>query len=328
APKPAPKPAPRQGNGCRYFTLEPHENESLEDIAADFGVDVDDLARQNGIDRHASRLDRPLRACTTQEPLHRQYIGYLAEPGDTWQSLALRFQVPEDRIRRFNPDLGSELRAGDWIQLRVEPKNLPAPRKPPELETPDGAAAVGKPGEGELWRGVQLHSNPLYEVRCARHAYGATSAIETLNLAIQHLREVDGYTGTIIVGDMSKEPGGSIKRHLSHQSGRDVDIWLPIKGGTYRQSDACKQCGTKWCKVSTRGDDVDWDATYKLLRALHTTGRVQYIFLDFPPARANEARRGPAKDAVKLVTHMDNHTNHMHVRFKCSEADKAFGCRN
>jgi len=326
SPLPRPKPQPRP---CSVFELEPHPFESLDDVAADFGVPVDYLARENGLSPHESPPEgRPLRVCHTKPPLQREFIGALARDGDTWRSLAHTYGLPEDRLRRFNPEIDRELRVDDWIQLRVDPKILPAPRVLPEILVPTGAAAIGKPGDGELWRGIQLRSNDLYQVRCPRHAFGATAAIEALNQAIRHLRETDGYRGAIIIGDLSRETGGPFADHLSHQSGRDMDIWLPIKGGTYRQSDDCQHCGTRWCQVDTTGEDVDWDATYRLLGALHSTGQVKQIFLDLPPARRREALRGPARDAVKLVTHLANHTHHLHVRFKCSDADKATGCRD
>jgi hypothetical protein len=145
------------------------------------------------------------------------------------------------------------------------------------------------------------------------------------------------YDGQLIVGDLSREPGGAYGHHASHQTGRDVDIWLPVLGGCYRATPGCGHCGTQWCRPLA--DEIDWAATWTLIATLRATGAIQNIFLDrslHPELRAAARAAGlpgPEVDttirseagAVALVSHSNDHTQHIHVRFRCGPNES--GCQ-
>jgi hypothetical protein len=85
-------------------------------------------------------------------------------------------------------------------------------------------------------------------------------------------------------------------------------------------------------------DEIDWAATWDLIVALRATDAVQNIFLDrslHPLLRAAARAAGaPGPDvdatirsepgAVALVSHSNNHTQHIHVRFRCGPDES--GC--
>ena len=122
----------------------------------------------------------------------------------------------------------------------------------------------------------------------------------------------------IIVGDISAFGGGPLKRHESHQGGRDVDLGLYYKPGK----------GT-WYTPGTAAN-LDLPRNWALLRALLARTDVERVFLDIRIQRllykqalsigedkgwldrVFQFARG-ARDAV--IQHLPKHRTHFHVRF-------------
>jgi len=153
--------------------------------------------------------------------------------------------------------------------------------------------------------------------------------------ALASFRNRSGYRGELVVGDLSQAGGGSYGPHRSHQSGRDVDLWLPISGGAYRRG--CVRCGTDLCRPEPH--EVDWRATWQLVQALAARGSAQDIFLAWqlhpqlrraaselgaPEPELDRTIQHPVRGRATLVKHAAGHTHHLHVRFRCPANDP--GC--
>jgi murein endopeptidase len=194
----------------------------------------------------------------------------------------------------------------------------------PLVPIPDTGKSIGAPGRGRLRRAVQLPPNDaLYTRLRPDHAWGSTFAISNLQLAIAMFRRDTGYAGPLVVTDISRRRGGRFRPHGSHQSGRDVDLWLPLA-----KPDATPE------DVPARIEDVDWPAAWGLVQALIATDAVEYIFLDRTrqrqlhriaeslgtPAEVLEAvLQYPRRTRTALVRHEVGHTRHMHIRFRCGQ---------
>ena len=202
----------------------------------------------------------------------------------------------------------------------------------PGFELPTDALARGRPDAGSLLRALQLPPSPDYTIRCPAHAYASSATVAELMRALAGFRNRSSYRGELVVGDLSRAEGGRYGPHRSHQSGRDVDLWLPIEGGRYRRG--CTHCGTDLCRPEP--DEVDWQATWELVAALAARGRVEDVFLawDLQPALLAAARRlgapeaalarqiqHPVRGRAALVKHAQGHTHHLHVRFRCPTGD-------
>lgn len=311
--------------------------ETLADVAALYGVPHEQLARWNSLPPTATlHPGQRLRVETERPPVVRELVRHRVRRPDSWDSLARRFAVDVDTLRAHNPQLGADLRPGDLVDLwlpRRDPAPAPASAAP---RVPADATSGGRPFEaGRLERALRLPPHPDYDLRCPAHAHASSSTTSHLLAALADLR--GEYRGQIVLGDLSREDGGAYGPHLSHQSGRDVDIWLPIVGGQYRTAPACRRCGTPWCRPEP--GEIDWRATWRLVAALAATGAVRQIFLDRSHhdslraaartaglddpalARAIQARRG----APALVTHSAGHTRHLHVRFRCAPDEPTCG---
>jgi murein endopeptidase len=198
--------------------------------------------------------------------------------------------------------------------------------EPPTFELPPDAIGLGRPTDGAILHALQLPSSPEYTIRCPAHAHATTATINELMHGLARTRN-RGYTGELVVGDLSRLDGGRYGPHQSHQSGRDVDLWLPILGGRYDRG--CPRCGTDLCRPEP--EQVDWPATWTLIQSLAERGTVEDIFLDWTlhPALAQAAHdlgvpadeihrqiQHPIRGRSTLVKHSDGHIHHLHIRFR------------
>lgn len=337
APTPQAPPAPLAPRAVEHEVV---PGETLEKIATLYTVRPEWLVRWNP----GLALDRPLQQGTllrveTDRPGERRVrrCVTLTRP-DSWESLARRLGIDAATLRAYNPRARDVLRVGEVVIYFVREFSEPTPsaaRAVPEVN--DLAISRGKPTQADL--GDQelaaFPDSPYYDLRCPAHAYASSHTIDKLLGALTDLR--GRYDGQLIIGDLSREAGGAYGHHASHQTGRDVDIWLPVLGGCYRATPDCEHCRTPWCRPQT--DEIDWAATWDLITALRATGAVQNIFLDrslHPELRAAAEAAGLSAPevaatirsepgAVAPVSHSNNHTQHIHVRFRCGPDEP--GCQ-
>ena len=124
-----------------------------------------------------------------------------------------------------------------------------------------------------------------------------------------------------MMGSMSAKHGGPLAGHRSHQSGRDLDIRLPLLANVQQSAPV----------VPSR---VDWEALWHLIESFATTGQVVVVFLDYDMQehlyKAAAAMGVPEVDRKRvlqwprgnkahlgLVRHSHGHTAHIHVRMAC-----------
>lgn len=314
--------------------------ETYEDIARYYGVSLAMLQKFNTI----SLGDPPVPGTKLKmmsgkpprPPLQEEL--YVVSEGDTWQSIAGYYGVSSDELRRQNPKYGDQLRGGEELRFMVE--SLPFAAKTPNPDdlpifiVPEGASSEGKVTGGALRNAVQLLPSPLCSIRCSRNSFATDHTVKALLGAVAEFRR-QGYTGEIMVGDLSLRDGGKYKLHKSHQSGRDADIWLLVKRKTYTKG--CNNCSTDSCRPEP--GDVDWAAEWRFIKALDAGGLVQEIFLShwlqeklYDAAVAQGAKPDELKRMIQwprkpgfpaLVMHSEGHVHHTHVRFKCDPADTA-----
>jgi penicillin-insensitive murein endopeptidase len=119
-----------------------------------------------------------------------------------------------------------------------------------------------------------------------------------------------------VIGDLSNPSGGRLKRHKSHQAGRDVDI-----GFYYRR-------GETGSFLAARKKDLDLPRTWALVRAFVTETDVDRIFVDrslisvlYAHAVEEGEDRGWLDDVFGrggekgIIQHERRHKDHFHVRF-------------
>lgn len=311
--------------------------ESLEDIAARYGVSPKELASWNKIlKRNPGKLQAgwELKVRARIAPPPREKITYAVKFGDTWGEIAGEFNVPEGDLHRWNRKVNRQFKAGQKITVYTNPR-APAVKKitstepidlagvsitPREFDVPGGGISVGAPNRGRLTGGIPLPESDLYTIRRPDEAFGSSHTILEIQEAIAAFRDGSGYDGKLVIGAISLERGGRFRPHRSHQSGRDVDIRLPKKAGADLKSDSPA--------------DIDWDASWKLVLAFIEQGDAEYIFLDYSRQKRlyEAAKRAGASDAMLdkaiqyprarktnngVLRHAEGHLIHVHVRVQC-----------
>lgn len=167
---------------------------------------------------------------------------------------------------------------------------------------------LADPGEPRPAKGgdprvrVQLDPGEGFVVRKAARAYGTEKTIVGILDGVRAYHECNPGADAVRIGDVSKLGGGPFPPHVSHQTGRDVDIGLPA--GEH----------ARWC----------------LLRAYGTHPNVSRIFYDRNLiAQALDHAQGMGGDDAAIaaeilstpdqrrtVQHWPGHADHIHVRFQ------------
>ncbi len=194
---------------------------------------------------------------------------------------------------------------------------------------PDGAQSVGTPQRGRIHAAIPLPPRPhLYTRRHPGRSFGSTYTIRTIQTALSALRADKGVHTEVMIGDISLPAGGPISPHVSHQSGRDIDIRLLLVDGLDRKT------------VPVDASSVDWDATWTMVHSFLETGAVKVLFLDFHrqkllheaalragvhPTVARRWFQWPQAGGPGLIRHEAGHRAHVHLRLRCGHAEPS--CR-
>jgi murein endopeptidase len=180
-----------------------------------------------------------------------------------------------------------------------------------------GSMSIGRTNAGALFNAVRMPDSPLWTLVHPRFAWGTEETVAFLTRCIEQVNAQFPDTPPLYIGDLSQRPGGQLKRHLSHQSGRDVDL------GFYYTGD-----DPWWARADER--NLDLPRTWALVRAMITETDVERIFIDTAiqkllrehalsvgeaPEWLDLVFGGPSSDERPIILHEDGHDTHIHVRF-------------
>ncbi len=303
--------------------------ERLVEIAGRYGVTIRELREWNRLEGRYRRLPmgKRLRVKANRLPPPRVRSLYTVQRGDTWSEVGIRHGVDSKLLRALNLKSRS-IRPGTELQIWIDPGrpktvgDHQGPPVPARFTLPWYGESKGRPQMGRLINGVQLPESDLYTRRNAHGLWGSSHALLNLQLAIANFRHDSGFEGEVIIGAISRPRGGRFYPHRSHQSGRDVDIRLPVLPGVGRKSNP-------W------PEEVDWDATWGLVDALVETEQIKFIFLErklhrwlYEAARRANASHNRLSALIDsydkrrythaIIRHAKGHDAHIHVRFVCS----------
>ena len=299
--------------------------ENLRDIAVRYGVDADHLRKWNKLSSSKLRRGRKLKVRAHRIAPPKEKIEVTVREGETWGAVAANWGVDTKDLHAWNYRV-DELEPGTELTVWFDPARYWTVGRrlgplPNHAMVRDDALSIGRPQKGRIENAVALPATSDYTCRSARLCWGSSYAVQGLQRAFANFRYETGYKGEIIIGSMSRQYGRRFPPHKSHQSGRDVDIRLPLLPFV-----------PDWREPAA--EEVDWMATWALIEALIDTGRVQTIFLESDlqrnlyeaarmMGRSHEElgplitypRDQPKKEAY--VRHSKGHDGHIHVRFKC-----------
>lgn len=299
--------------------------ETVEQIAHRHGVRPALVRMWNGLSETANELrtGATLRVKPSRIAPPRVRFDYVVQPGDTWWRIGTRYGVDSADLRYHNWDAGQRLRIGQTLRMWIDPVVYQWLRHGGEHGdiVRRGAVGIGPPQAGRLVNGVLLPNNPYYTLKLPPTSYGTTHAVTQVLEAIVRFRSRSTYDKALVFGSMSARHGGPLTGHLSHQTGRDLDIRLPLRRNV-----------PDWYPVEPK--HVDWVALWHLVTALAETGEVMIMFFDYDLqkhiheaavsvgateeelARILQWPRG-SRAHVGLLRPSPGHEAHIHVRFTC-----------
>ncbi len=179
-----------------------------------------------------------------------------------------------------------------------------------------GSMSLGQPSAGALLNGVSAESSELFQLVDANHAYGTRETIDFLSAAVRKVQAEFPATAPLSLGHISAARGGPLRPHISHQSGRDVDI-----------SFYYEPAGRWYARATEK--NLDLPRTWAFVRALVTETDVEMILIDqgvqewirrYALAQKEDADwvdglfRGRGSQRA-IVRHAPGHATHIHVRF-------------
>lgn len=292
--------------------------DTISAIAARYGVSIQDLESWN-------RNLNPDRIQIGQKINIRggravREISYTVVQGDIVGRIAERHSVTVAELNEWNPKLDPDrIRIGQKLRIFQEG---PA----------EHSESYGSAHDGRLVNGEQLPSHSAYTIRSSRRAWGTNQAITYLMEGYDHMRKRYTNLPRIAIHDLSKEGGGPLKPHLSHQTGRDADI------GYYHT-----KCGRRDCEYRViRASELNAEYQWELFRYWIDNNQAEYIFMDYTlqetlynyakekgvsASRLSEMFQYPRGRHTRrgIIRHEPGHQNHFHVRFRCASGDR--NCR-
>ena len=239
----------------------------------------------------------------------------------------------------------SVLREAQHADAHAEPSDddlekisqMPRTVSPSDLEAAP-SVSVGYPNRGLLRFGQRINDHKDFTVKVgsqdSRHGTG-----ELVRLIERAAHEVAFRypRSRLTVGDLSRPAGGRFRPHVSHQSGRDVDLGFylldrrstPVNVHLFVRLNN-KAMGIQWGNLYKFDAARNWALIESLLS--HSTTDVQHIFV------ANAIKRRLLQQAVKeganpevlmrarrVITqprHGAPHRSHFHVRVYCADDDR------
>jgi len=224
----------------------------------------------------------------------------------------------------------------------TEPDPLTAP--------PSRSSSIGSCTAGRLEGGIALPlAAPGLSFNPAKDPGSRFGTVELVGGLVRAASAVERASPghALTVGDLSREAGGEISGHASHQSGRDVDVLFYLRRESGEPFVPAKAIpldpegrGTDYGDLADPADDVpvvlDEARTWSFVAALlaDEAAAVQRIFVveHLRSRLLDEARRvkAPAEVIERFaeVTCQPGfpHDDHMHVRVFCSVEDIGAGC--
>jgi murein endopeptidase len=187
-----------------------------------------------------------------------------------------------------------------------------------------GAMSIGRTNAGALVNAIPLPESPYWERVAPGGSYCTEETRDALNLALAAVNARFPDTVKVFVGNVSTRYGGRFPPHVSHQSGRDIDIGYFL---TKNQM---------WYATAT-ASNLDVARTWAFVRALTTETDVEVLFMDKSVqllVHRYALEQGEDRAWVDslfeyggggsrpLIVHVKGHATHIHVRLRNPVAEE------
>lgn len=313
---------PHAGGGSTHVV---RKGDTLWDLAQQRGCTVEQVRKANKLEPGGLRVGMRLRLPTCKTVPARTHV---VSRGDTLSAIAKRYGVSVDALRQHNRLDSDVIRVGQRLEV---PSGSAAVA--PKIRMVKGQS-VGSPQRGKLVEPERLPQSKKYYRRRLARTYAAAHVVDQVTAAVDIVAATHPKAGRLAIGDLSDEDGGTLSGHHSHQSGRDVDLGLYFIG---------RPEGYPKAFVAASKGKLDVAAMWTLIDTLYQQskkpGGPTKVFLDYRIQKRiyqHARKRGVSVKTLKkifvypdgkwakgrLVQHIRNHHDHVHVRYGCPPKDK------
>ncbi len=235
--------------------------------------------------------------------------------------------------------------APPWL-LADDPLTPPTSPLTALLTPPDGPGlSIGNTSTGRLQQGIPIDRDGQALAQLPTHRrrqshFGARSLTEVLQSTAEALqRRAPGPR--LMLGDLSNQEGGDIRRHRSHRNGRDVDLAFFMRDQEGHPIEA-----QRFVRFDANGVGCDGACTFDLQRNWELVETLlsdhdqslQYLFI-YEPLRvlllihardsgADPRLRRRAARVLRQPSDSAPHDDHYHLRVYCSVEDRLAGCQD
>lgn len=186
-----------------------------------------------------------------------------------------------------------------------------------------GSMSFGGPTRGAQINAIELPDDDRWTRVDIAHSWGTQETIDNIYRVVGSVHNQFPDTPKLYIGDISGPHGGHLRPHLSHQSGKDVDL-----GYYYSRK-------VPWY-TRAHSRNLDRARTWALIRALIAETDVRYIFIDRRVQRLLRRHAesigedpvwlssifGGSKGKPAIIRHEPGHATHLHARFYSPVAEE------
>jgi LysM repeat protein len=310
----------RNAEACEFRTpIHQHVVEAGEHlglIAGRYGVLSADVLALNptlAANPNHIRVGQKIAVCPELPPREVLELVHQVAPGETFNQIAYANNLSPDELLGMqdgslvNPN---KLRVGDKLAIVTVGDILPGFEPEP-------------PQPGRLVNSRKLPTHDAYTIKRAHNVYGTPRTVKLIGQVVAAYERRAPGGPKLRIGDISKDGGGPLNGHLSHQEGRDLDIGLVLQG---KLADRLHFSGAA-------PNTIDLERTWALVEEFIATGEVRCIFLDYqvqkllhgyakqhgvPQSKLDEYFQYPRGSGRNhgIIRHWRGHENHLHVRFR------------
>lgn len=209
-----------------------------------------------------------------------------------------------------------------------------APPAAAQRPAPIVSKSVGSPTDGHILGGMHLATSPylrVYPVYADRDVrWGTDTLVGLVDRAAKSVRK-QFPDAVMSVGHLSKQGGGEIDRHASHESGRDADVGFYVKNSAGKPllADHMVPFVADGTAPTWPGAHFDDARNWALVAAIVGDGhaKVTHLFVATPIRErllayaakigASPAIRSKASEVLAQPRGSLPHDDHFHVRIAC-----------
>jgi penicillin-insensitive murein endopeptidase len=201
--------------------------------------------------------------------------------------------------------------------------------KPPE-NSKSNPQAVGFYAEGKLINDLFfpfVGEGFLKVFRDRKRNYATDYLYSVISYGAKELQRRYPDGERVQIGDISKQGGGQLSRHASHQNGLDADLSYFRKDRREMDPEGFGGFDEVFVKNGKVTANFDVQRNYEIIKSYVSTSTVGRVFMDAQIktklceyAESLNGLTDLDKETLRRMRPLENHKDHMHLRIKCPKS--------